>query len=82
MRLRPIIDDIADQADDFLAGITTRAEARDAISAKLTAKHPVLSGIDRIKVIDGVLAILDQEEFFGSGSSPNQDGSSDGVDGP
>ena len=70
MSLKPIIDDIANQADDFLEGVTTRADARVAIAEQLTIEYPALSGINRSKVIDGVLTVLDGEEFFAFGSSP------------
>ncbi len=64
MSLKPVIDDIANQADSFLDGVTTRSDARAAISEQLTIKYRTLSGIERSKVIDGVFAILDAEGFF------------------
>ena len=69
MTLSDIIDDIADQADDFLDGVTKRAEARAAISEQLTIKYPKLAGPERAKVIEGVLSVLDEEGFFELGSS-------------
>ena len=69
MTLGAIINDIADQADDFLDGVTKRDEARAAISEQLTIKYPKLEGSDRAKVVDGVLAILNEEGFFELGSS-------------
>ena len=79
MSLKPIIDDIANQADGFLDGVTTRSEARAAISEQLTIKYRTLSGIERSKVIDGVLAILDDEDFFelGAGSEADDADASD-----
>ena len=68
MSLKPIIEDIADQADDFLDGVTTRSDARAAISEQITIKYRTLSGIDRAKVIDGVMTILDAEGFFDYGA--------------
>src|SRR6266498_421678 len=44
MSLKPVIADIADQADDFLEGVTTHSDARAAISEQLTIKYPALSG--------------------------------------
>lgn len=69
MNLSAIINDIADQADDFLDGVTTRADAKAAISEQLTIKYPKLAGPERTKVIDGVLAVLNEEGFFELGSS-------------
>jgi len=69
MNLSAIINDIADQADDFLDGVTTRADAKAAISEQLTIKYPTLAGPERTKVIDGVLAVLNEEGFFELGSS-------------
>jgi len=82
MSLKPIIDDIADQADDFLEGVTTRADARAAISEQLTIEYPTLSGTERAKVIDGVLTLLDREGFFAFGSISDNSNLADGdVDG-
>jgi hypothetical protein len=64
MNLRPIIDDIASQADDFLAGTTDRRHARAGIEEFITLEHPGLSPVDRKKVADGVMAALAEEDFF------------------
>lgn len=77
MNLSSIIDDIADQADDFLEGVTKRDEARAAISEQLTIKYPKLNGLERTKVTEGVLAILNDEGFFELGSSSDSDGDRD-----
>jgi hypothetical protein len=81
MSLKPIIDDIADQADDFLDGVTTRSDARAVISEQLTIQYPRLSGAERGKVVDGVLAVLDSEEFFGSGVGSAVEDADSEVDG-
>ena len=73
MSLKPIIDDIANQADSFLDGVTARSDARAAISEQLTIRYRTLSGIDRSKIIDGVLAILDEEGFFNFGAGGESD---------
>lgn len=64
MNLRPIIDDIAGQADDFLAGCTDRAQARAGILEFLTLEHPRLVPADRRLIADQVMAILEEEGFF------------------
>lgn len=81
MSLKPIIDDIADQADDFLDGVMTRSDARAAIAEQLSITYPRLSGMERGKIIDGVLAVLDSEEFFGSGVGSAIEDTDSEVDG-
>jgi hypothetical protein len=66
MDLQPIIDDIASRADDFLVERSDRKDAREAIAALLTDEHPALGVKDRKKAVDGVMAILEQEDFFGT----------------
>jgi len=73
MTLSDIINDIADQADDFLDGVTKRDEARAAISEQITISYPKLNGAERTKVTEGVLAILNEEGFFELGSSSTGD---------
>ncbi len=64
MNLRPIIDDIASQADEFLAACTDRTQARAGITEFLALEHPRLAPADRKTVTDHVLAILEEEDFF------------------
>jgi len=65
MDLSGIIDEIASQADDFLAGATDRAQARAGIAELMTMDYPELGASDRTEVTRGVMAILEAEEFFG-----------------
>ena len=64
--LRPIIADIADRADDFLAGAGNRAQGRAGIEEYITLEHGELSPEDRKKVVDGVMQVLESEDFFGA----------------
>jgi hypothetical protein len=64
--LRPVIDEIANQADDFLAGVTDRAQARAGISELLTMDYPQLNEADRNTVVKSVMAVLEGEDFFGA----------------
>jgi hypothetical protein len=64
MDLRPIIDDIASRADDFLAGAANRKEARAGIDELINAAYARLSPGDRQKIAEGVMAILENEGFF------------------
>ncbi|RRJ96229.1 hypothetical protein Ga0100231_020185 [Opitutaceae bacterium TAV4] len=66
MHLNEIIDDIASQADDFLADASNRDQARAGIAELLNADHSHLSPSDRRRVIDGVMKILEDEDFFDS----------------
>ena len=63
--LRPIIHEIADQADDFLAGARDRAQARAGISELLTMDYPDLNPADRSTVTAAVMKVLEAEDFFG-----------------
>ena len=62
--LQAIIDGIADQADDLLADARKRAQGRAAIEEFLTLEHAELGPVDRKKVVERVMAILDHEDFF------------------
>jgi hypothetical protein len=62
--LRPIIDDIANQADDFLADASDRKQARAGVEEFVTMEHGQLAPVDRKKVVDGVMAVLEAEDFF------------------
>jgi hypothetical protein len=64
--LRPIIEEIASQADDFLAGATDRGQARAGIAEMLTLDYVDLNPAERKKVTDGVMAVLEHEGFFGT----------------
>lgn len=64
--LRPIIDEIANQADDFLAGARDRAQARAGISELLTMDYAELTPPDRAAVVAGVMKVLEEEDFFGA----------------
>lgn len=64
MNLRVIMDEIADQADDFLAGAANQAEARAGIAELLNADYSDLPPGDRQKITDGVMSILNEEGFF------------------
>jgi len=62
--LQVIIDEIAFQADDFLAGTTDRKEARAGIAELINADYSHLSPAERKLVTEGVMVILTEEEFF------------------
>ena len=64
--LRPIIDDIANRADDFLAGTRDRPQARAGIEELLTMDYPTLNPADRSVVVTGVMSVLEDEDFFGT----------------
>jgi len=62
----PMIDDIAHRADDFLAGARDRAQARAGIEELLTIDYAELLPPDRKTVVDGVMRVLEAEDFFGT----------------
>ncbi len=64
MNLRPIIDDIASQADAFLADRPDRARARADIAEFIRLEHPRLVSADRKLVATHVMAFLEDEDFF------------------
>jgi hypothetical protein len=64
MKLRPIIEDIARLAEDFITDRTDRAKARVEIVEFLTLEHPRLSASDHRNVAEQVLAILEADDFF------------------
>lgn len=74
MNVQEIIHATADDADAFLAGVSSMTEARPAIRDYLKSNHPALAQVDEARVIAGVLAILDEEGFFeGAGSGETMD---------
>ncbi len=63
--LRHIIDEIAGQADEFLAGTVDRKQGRAGIEEFITLEHPALNSTDRQQVVNRVMAVLEAEDFFG-----------------
>lgn len=78
--LRPIIDEIASQADDFLAGLTDRVHARAGIAELLNMDYPDLGPAERKTVSEAVMAILEAEDFFGTEFVGNPFDEGDGDD--
>ena len=64
--LRPIIDEIANRADDFLAGTTDRSQARAGIEEVITMDYAGLTPLGRSLVVTGVMVVLEEEDFFGT----------------
>ena len=67
MDLRSMVEEIAGQADDFLAGAADREAARAGIAELLTTDFPQLGPAERTQVTGKVMAILEQEGFFEAG---------------
>jgi hypothetical protein len=76
MDIKSIVNEICDQADDFLAGVTRRDEAKAGIAELLTMQHVKLPPADKKAVIDQVMRILENEGFFQASA-----GGGDGEDG-
>ena len=66
VNLQDIVNAAADEADDFLRGVTSIGEAKTVIAEWLADHHPRLSQPERQKIAQGLLAILDREGFFES----------------
>ncbi|HEX9782037.1 MAG TPA: hypothetical protein VGA56_04800 [Opitutaceae bacterium] len=64
MNLQVIINEVADNADDFLGDASSMIEARAAIRTFLSETYPSMHKADSEQVVAGVLAILDEEGFF------------------
>lgn len=81
MNLKPIIDRIADQADDFLDGVQSREQARAGISEMVTLYSASFPAEQRGQVIDGVMRVLENEGFFDHlrAGTPAEDDEDDDV---
>ncbi len=64
MEISSIVSRLCDEADEFLAGVTRREEARAGLAEWLTINHAKLAPADRKTVIDQAMRILSQEGFF------------------
>ncbi len=64
MDLNSIASEICDQADDFLAGVSKRDEAKAGIAEWLTMNYPMLPASDKKTVNEQVMGILGNEGFF------------------
>lgn len=64
MDTKTIANEICDQADDFLAGVRKRDEARAGIAEYLTMHHASLPPAEKKVVIDESMRILENEGFF------------------
>lgn len=83
MNVQDIILAAADDADDFLAGISTMAEAKPAIREYLKLHHPQLAPPDEARVIEGLIAVLEEEGFFegaGGADALDEDAAGGGSD--
>ncbi|HEU5079365.1 MAG TPA: hypothetical protein VFT72_09130 [Opitutaceae bacterium] len=73
MNLQDIIANLADGADDFLEGVTSRDQARAGISEEITLRYVHLSHDDRMTVIRGVMNVLENEDFFAAHPGSTKD---------
>ncbi len=64
MERKSIVSDICDHADEFLAGVTKRAEAKAGIDEWLTIHHLQLLPDQRAGIIRQAMDVLEREEFF------------------
>lgn len=64
MEMRTIVSDICDHADEFLAGVTKRAEAKAGIEEWLTIHHLQLQPDEKAVIIRQAMEVLEHEDFF------------------
>lgn len=64
--LRPIIEEIANRAEEFLAGTRDRTQARAGVEEVITMDYPTLAPADRAIVTTGVMSVLEDDDFFGT----------------
>lgn len=64
MDLRSVIDEVANDADECFADCESTSDCRDAIKQLVSERYPALSIADRRAVVNGVIAILQEEDFF------------------
>lgn len=81
MDTKSIANEICDEADDFLAGVTKRDEARAGIAEYLTMHHVGLSPAEKKAVVDETMRILDDEGFFEVDAGAGEDADDDDLDG-
>jgi hypothetical protein len=67
MNLRPIIDEISSQAEEFLTGISDRQIAHAQLIEFIALEYAGLNAADRKIVGDAVMAFLTEENFFEGG---------------
>lgn len=63
--LRPIIADLANRAEDFLAGVSDRNLARAGVEEEVTLDYPTLNPSARAVIVSSVMAVLEADDFFG-----------------
>lgn len=71
MNIDQIANSIADEADEFLAGVTSRAHARAGVAEMVTIRHSELGPADRVQVTERVMALLEKEGFFDMSAGGN-----------
>lgn len=80
MNLQSLVDEVASEADAFLATVDGRKDARDAISDYLYETYPSLSRKEHTVVVNGVLEVLESEDFFGGGPADGEWSDRDDID--
>jgi len=65
MNLSPFIDEVALQAEDILAGIKDRLQARASLDEFVSLDYPKLDPTHRKKVVADVMAVLESDGVFG-----------------
>lgn len=82
MDARAIANALCDEADELLAGVTQRTEARAALAETVNLRHGRLPPADKKAIIDQTMRILENEGFFDAAAGGTADeGEFDGETG-
>jgi hypothetical protein len=63
---RPLARDLAQRAGDLLQPLPDRAGARRMLLEEIELEYPSLVPVQRAQVADWTLALLEDEDFFGT----------------
>jgi len=64
MDIKSVVSEVSDQADEFLADVTRRDEARAGIAEWLTIHYSMMAPADKKAVIEQTMHLLGNEGFF------------------
>ncbi|MDR0901546.1 MAG: hypothetical protein LBM92_02120 [Opitutaceae bacterium] len=80
MNPQPLIEEIANRADDLLSGVTNPSEAHNAIMELLAIEQPSLLPEARRQIAGAVIKILHNEDFFSMAATASSGGGFDDDD--
>ncbi len=73
MNLHGLVDEVAGNADAFIASADSLHDAREAVSDYVEENYPELSRKDVKNVVNGVMRLLEEEaQFQGRAAGPKR----------